>query len=175
MQFTLLELCGGIRAILSNHSATDGANELCDLVSKALTDKDFIDTHLPDRKVGEHPRKILYEDPAIGFCVCGHVYDSAAIGEPHDHGTGWALYGQAVGNTEMTEWEIVNSENLISPKKLVRPEKTYVMHPGDTEFYNIGVVHSPKRVSPTKIIRIESQNLDHVVRSNIEAVSKSVN
>lgn len=175
MQHALSELCDGIRAILSNHSATDGAEELCELVSKVLTDKDFVETYLPDREVGEHPRKILYEDPTIGFCVCGHVYGDAAIGKPHDHGTGWALYGQAVGNTEMTEWEIVSSDNMASPKKLVCPEKTYVMRPGDTKFYGIGVVHSPKRLSPTKILRIESQNLDHVIRSTIEAVSKSSN
>jgi hypothetical protein len=27
------------------------------------------------------------------------------IGGPHDHGNSWAIYGQALGWTEMTEWE----------------------------------------------------------------------
>ena len=42
-----------------------------------------------------------------GFCICGHVYANEAIGFPHDHGSSWAVYGQASGETEMTDWEIL--------------------------------------------------------------------
>ena len=55
---------------------------------------------------------MLYEDPELGFCICGHVYETPAHGQPphHDpswHGPSWAIYGLAVGDTEMTGWRIV--------------------------------------------------------------------
>ena len=61
-------------------------------------------THLGD---GVPERKILYEDPQLGFCVLAHVYRSARESPPHDHGPSWAIYGQARGETVMTDWAIV--------------------------------------------------------------------
>jgi hypothetical protein len=111
---------------------------------------------------------VLYEDPELGFCICGHVYEGAAAGAPHDHGSSWAIYGLAVGDTEMTDWRIVKRGEGDAPI-LVAPAKTYVLRPGDSHFYDVGVVHSPKRTGPTKLVRIEGRNLDHIKRSNIKA------
>ena len=132
-----------------------------------LKDKEFVDCHLPDRAPGEDPREILYEDEETGFCICGHVYAGAAIGEPHDHGTSWAIYGQAAGETEMTDWSVVSKGDKNNPT-LVKPENTYTLKPGDAHFYDVGAVHSPHRANPVKLIRIEGANLDHVTRSNIK-------
>ena len=111
---------------------------------------------------------MLYEDPELGFCICGHVYEGPAAGAPHDHGTSWAIYGLAVGDTEMTDWTIVQKGAGDQPS-LVKPSHSYVLKPGDAHFYDVGVVHSPNRAGPTKLIRIEGANLDHVKRSNIKA------
>ena len=108
------------------------------------------------------------EDPELGFCICGHVYDGPANGAPHDHGPSWAIYGQATGVTEMTDWKIVRKGEGNEPT-LVEPVKTYLMKPGDAHLYDVGDVHSPKRDAPVKLIRIEGQNLDRVRRSNIKA------
>ena len=62
-------------------------------------------THLTPEQC--RPRKVLYEDPELGFCICGHVYENDANGAPHDHGNSWAIYGVAKGDTEMTDWRIV--------------------------------------------------------------------
>jgi hypothetical protein len=75
------------------------------------------------------------------------------------------VYGQASGETEMTDWEIVKQENDI---KLVKKIKKYVMKPGDVKFYNIGDVHSPVRKEPVRLLRIEGKNLDNVERSKIK-------
>jgi hypothetical protein len=111
---------------------------------------------------------VLYEDPELGFCVCGHVYEGPAKGSPHDHGSSWAIYGLAAGDTEMTDWRIVKKGEGDQPN-LVEPVKSYVMKPGDSHLYDVGVVHSPNRSGPTKLVRIEGKNLDHVKRSNIKA------
>ena len=168
MPYSLSELADDVRSLLNTAPVSDCANEICGVLRKALTDESFTSLHLPDREADEHPREILYEDPELGFCICGHVYSGAAIGQPHDHGPSWAIYGQASGTTEMIDWEIVEPGSGDSPS-LVRPKKTYVMYPGDAHFYDVGAVHSPKRDAPTKLLRIEATNLDNVERSNIKA------
>lgn len=168
MTETLEQLAGDVRELLTNETGAAGKAKICQRLSQALLDKDFVAEQLPARAPGAIPREVLYEDPDLGFCICGHVYDGAAKGSPHDHGSSWAIYGQASGSTEMTEWEIVEKGEGDNPS-LVVPETTYMMEPGDARFYDIGVVHSPNRENPVRLIRIEGANLDHVTRSNIKA------
>ena len=166
MATTLEQLSADIRAALKADAGPAGKQAICGIVSKVLRDQDFIAKHL--RAEDCKPRKVLYEDPELGFCICGHVYGSKANGSPHDHGPSWAIYGQATGITEMTDWTIVRKGEGSEPT-LVEPAKTYAMKPGDAHLYDIGDVHSPKREAPVKLIRIEGENLDRVQRSNIKA------
>jgi hypothetical protein len=166
MAYTLEQLSTDIRETLKADSGATGKQLVCKLVSKALLDQEFIARHLTAEEC--RPRKVLYEDPELGFCVCGHVYENAAHGAPHDHGSSWAIYGLAIGDTEMTDWRVVKKGEGDEPT-LVEPAKTYVLKPGDSHFYDVGAVHSPKREGLTKLVRIEGRNLDHVQRSNIRA------
>jgi hypothetical protein len=169
MPYTLEQLSADIRTTLKADSGVTGKQQVCKLVSKALLDQEFIAQHLTAEQC--RPRKVLYEDPQLGFCVCGHVYENAAHGAPHDHGSSWAIYGLAVGDTEMTDWRIVKKGDGETPT-LVEPEKSYVMKPGDAHLYDVGVVHSPKRDGLTKLVRIEGANLDRIKRSNIKAAAR---
>ena len=168
MTYSLTQLSADIRETLGPDASLAAKQRVCGLVSKALLDKAFVATHLKDRAKGAHPREVLYEDPELGFCICGHVYDGPARGSPHDHGSSWAIYGQATGVTEMTDWRIVEKGSGDKPT-LVEPVKTYTMNPGDAHLYDVGDVHSPNRGAPVRLIRIEGKNLDHVQRSNIKA------
>lgn len=170
MGYTLSDLAGDLHSLLDKSSAADCADKLCAAVSKALKDDEFVAEHLSDKASGGKPRRILYEDPKHGFCICAHNYEGQAIGKPHDHGDSWALYGQAQGVTEMTDWKIVEKGDGDKPS-LVEPARTYRMERGDAHFYGIGFVHSPARTAPTKLIRIEGANLDHVKRSKIAAAA----
>lgn len=169
MSYTLEQLSTDIRAALKADPGTGGKQAVCKLVSKVLRDQDFIAKHL--NAADCKPRKVLYEDPELGFCICGHVYEKPAHGSPHDHGSSWAIYGVAVGDTEMTDWRIVKKGDGTNPT-LVERERTYVMKPGDSHFYDVGVVHSPNRDTLTKLVRIEGSNLDRIKRSNIKEASK---
>ena len=168
MPYALTQLAADIRETLKTKPDRAGKEAIGQFVSKALLDSAFVATHLKDRAPGAHPREVLYEDPELGFCICGHVYDGPANGGPHDHGPSWAIYGQAAGITEMTDWKIVRKGDGDQPN-LVEPVTTYAMKPGDAHLYDVGDVHSPKREAPVKLIRIEGKNLDHVKRSNIKA------
>ncbi len=165
MAYTLEQLSADIRKTLKADSGLTGKQRVCKLVSKALLDQEFVARHLTADQC--RPRRVLYEDPELGFCVCGHVYENPANGSPHDHGSSWAIYGLAVGDTEMTDWRVVKKGQRDEPT-LVEPTKTYVLKPGDSHSYDVGVIHSPKRHGPTKLVRVEGSNLDHVQRSNIK-------
>ena len=164
----LQQLASDIHAALKAQSGPAAKAQVCRLVERALKDPAFVARHLPDRTPGADPREILYEDPELGFCICGHVYMDEALGKPHDHGSSWAIYGQATGVTEMTDWRIVEPGAGDCPS-LVEPARVYLLKPGEAHFYDVGNVHSPKREAPVKLIRIEGANLDHVRRSKIKA------
>jgi predicted metal-dependent enzyme (double-stranded beta helix superfamily) len=168
MPYTLTQLAADIREVLAGGADRTAKEKVRALVARALKDEAFVAAHLKARAAGADPREVLYEDPDLGFCICGHVYAGPAHGAPHDHGSSWAIYGQAAGVTEMTDWRIVSHVTGAEPT-LVAPERTYLMHPGDAHLYDVGDVHSPKREGPVKLIRIEGQNLDRVKRSRIKA------
>ena len=161
MTYTLEQLSSDIKAALKADPGKGGKEAVCKLVSKACLDKEFIAKHLTPENC--KPRRVLYEDPELGFCVCGHVYMKPAHGEPHDHGSSWAIYGVAVGDTEMVDWKIVKKGEGDQPS-LVETDCKYMMKPGDAHFYDVGVVHSPNRAGPTKLIRIEGTDMSKVQR-----------
>jgi hypothetical protein len=144
-----------------------GREEVCRLLEGLLTDREFIESHVG---AGVGTRHVLYQDPELGFCVLAHAYEGASESQPHDHGPSWAIYGQASGETEMTEWEKVEAASGDQPGK-VRRAKSYVLKPGMVCLYNEGQLHSPKREDSTRLIRIEGQNMDGVKRDRYEAMA----
>jgi hypothetical protein len=71
---------------------------------------------------------VLYEDPELGFCVLAHSYKGAKDSPPHDHGPSWAIYGQAAGETEMTDYALVAKPADGKPGQ-ARPVRTYKLLP----------------------------------------------
>jgi hypothetical protein len=114
-------------------------------------------------------RKILYEDPELGFCILGHVYRGAKESAPHDHGPTWAIYGQAEGETLMNDWEKVEEATADKAGK-VRHVRSYPLKPGMAYLYNEGDLHSPKREGATRLIRIEGQNVEKIKRLSYEKI-----
>ena len=101
MRRDLEQFSAACHAILKQDPGVEGRKKVCALVQDVLKDDDFIKTYLTD-EVPE--RKVLYEDPELGFCILGHVYHGAKDSNPHDHGPSWAIYGQAFGETVMTDY-----------------------------------------------------------------------
>ena len=115
---------------------------------------------------------MLYEDPELGFTILAHAYEGAKNSKPHDHGPSWAIYGQAAGETIMTDWECLARPTEAQPGK-ARRIRDYAMKPGDAHLYEPGVLHSPRRDGATRLLRIEGQNMDRVKRLPYEAVELS--
>lgn len=167
MAYTLEEFAADCRSALKSDSGPGGREGVRECVQRALTDEEFLAAHLGAEATAE--RRILYEDPELDFCICAHVYNGPKQGEPHDHGPTWAIYGQAAGETDMTDWRIVTPADGDRPAK-VEKVRSYRMKPGDAHVYEVGDVHAPYRDGPTRLIRIEGQNTDNVTRTPIEAV-----
>lgn len=160
MAHTLEQFAAACHDILKADPGPAGRRQVCALLQDVLTDNDFIATHLGDH-VPE--RKILYEDPELGFCILAHVYQGARESSPHDHGPSWAIYGQARGETAMTDWALVEPASPEKPGK-VRSVKTYTLKPGMAYVYDEGQLHSPRRYGSTRLIRIEGLNMEKIRR-----------
>jgi hypothetical protein len=154
-------------AILKQDPGIEGRKRVCALVEDVLKDDEFIKTYLTDDGA---ERKVLYEDPELGFCILGHVYHGAKDSNPHDHGPSWAIYGQARGETVMTDYAPVARASEGQPGK-ARRVKDYTLTPGMAYLYNEGDLHSPRRDGPTRLVRIEGQNMEKVRRYPYERVA----
>ena len=161
MSYTLEQMAEECRTALRNDPGRDGIEIARQCVEKACADETFVATHLgPDN---EEERKVLYEDPELKFCILAHVHTGARGSPPHDHGPSWAIYGQAVGSTEMTDWRCVKKPDADTPG-LVKQVRTYTLDPGMACAYQVGDLHSPYRAGETRLIRIEGINMAGVHR-----------
>ena len=167
MSYTLDQFAADCHDALKADPGQAGREKVLQYVKKALKDKEFVATHLGDK--ADKERNIIYEDPDLGFCICAHVYKGAKKGYPHDHGSTWAIYGQAIGETVMTDWSVVTPATDGKPAK-VKLSKSYKLTPGDAHLYPVGAIHAPMRDGPTRLIRIEGVNTDHLTRTRIEPV-----
>jgi hypothetical protein len=167
MGYDLAQFAAECRRILKQDPGPAGRRQVCELVKVMCKDADFVGTWL----TADAPeRKVLYEDPELGFCILGHVYQGAKTSNPHDHGPSWAIYGQAMGETVMTEWNCLVRPSEGTPGKAKRV-KDYTLQPGQAYLYNEGDLHSPRRDGPTRLIRIEGRNMDKVRRLPYERVA----
>ena len=166
MSHTIEQFAADCHKLLKAEPNPAGRSKVCTLLQEILKDQQFVSTYLKD----ETPeRKILYEDPELGFCILAHHYRDAKVSAPHDHGPYWAIYGQAVGETEMCDYQLLEPAAPGKPGK-VKKTRTYKLTPGVAHVYNEGDLHSPKRVHATKLIRIEGVNMEKVKRLKFEAV-----
>ena len=165
MPTTLAQFAAECHTILNAEPGPSGRRKVCMRLETLLKDAAFaaLVTHdTPERKV-------LYEDPALGFCILAHNYKGAKESPPHDHGPSWAIYGQAKGETEMTDYELVEPASEAKPGK-ARALRTYKLAPGMAYLYNEGDLHSPRRRGPTQLIRIEGMNMDRIKRLKFQAI-----
>ena len=167
MAMTIDSFAAKCRAALQAHPDTQGRTQVNELVKEVLKDPEFIATYIPE---GGPERKVLYEDPDLGFTVLAHAYSDAKSSGPHDHGPTWAIYGQAAGATVMTDWDCVEPASAEHRGKAAR-RQDYTLAPGDAHLYEPGVVHSPRRDGPTRLLRIEGLNMDRVKRYPYDVVA----
>ena len=96
------------------------------------------------------PLSILYEDKELGFCILAHAYDGKKESPPHDHGPSWAIYGQAAGETHMSDYALLEA-----------------VAPAGASAVEVGTINFAEPAAPVRIARelgafVESENLASV-------------
>jgi predicted metal-dependent enzyme (double-stranded beta helix superfamily) len=167
MAQTLQAFAAKSREILKAENNPAGRSKVAALLQEALKDEDFVAAQFGD---AAPERKILYEDPDLGFCVLAHNYTGPKESPPHDHGPSWAIYGQARGETAMSDWDLIEPASAEKPGR-VKKRRDYKLTPGVAHVYNEGDLHSPSRAGPTRLIRIEGTNMEKVKRFKFEPAS----
>ena len=162
MPQTLASFAARMREILQRDASPTGREQAAAALGEALKDRAFVES-LFDANSPE--RKVVYQDPQLGFCILAHRYTDAKNSPPHDHGPSWAIYGQADGETVMTDWQLVDPSGRPGQ---VRKLREYTLTPGVAHVYNEGDLHAPSRAGPTRLVRIEGTNLERVERHRYE-------
>ncbi len=167
MTTTLEQFAAECHTILKSEPGPSGRRKICMRLEELLRDPKFVSSALNDATPERH---VLYEDPQLGFCILAHQYKGAKDSPPHDHGPSWAIYGQARGETEMTDYALVSPASPDKPGK-AKVLRTYKLTPGSAYLYNEGDLHSPRRKGPTQLIRLEGTNMDRIKRLRFEPVT----
>ena len=116
MAYTLDEFAADCRRILKADPGPAGRETVRKRLQDLLMNEDFVAANCgPSASVGAN---LLYEDPELGFQILAHIMDRDYAGGPHDHGDSWAIYGQAVKHTEMSEWKRTDDGSV--PDKATR-------------------------------------------------------
>jgi predicted metal-dependent enzyme (double-stranded beta helix superfamily) len=150
--------------ILKADPGPPGRRKVCTLLAQALQDREFVQASVSEKTP---ERQVIYEDPELGFCILAHNYAGSKESPPHDHGPSWAIYGQAKGETHMTDYERVAEPAEGKPGK-AKALRTYKLSPGVAHLYNERDLHSPRRDGPTQLIRIEGLNMDRIKRAKFD-------
>ncbi|HSV48075.1 MAG TPA: hypothetical protein VLJ58_19960 [Ramlibacter sp.] len=167
MPTTLDTFAARVREILHQEDNPSGREKVAALLRDALKDRAFVES-LFDENSPE--RKVVYQDPQLGFCILAHRYSDARSSPPHDHGPSWAIYGQADGETAMSDWMLVEAASPGQPGR-VKKLREYTLTPGLAHVYNEGDLHAPSRAGPTRLVRIEGTDLARVARQKYEPVA----
>ena len=160
MAYTLEQFCADCHDILKA-GADDAARErISRNLERLLGNPDFVAaTFREDTPPG---REELHHDPETDVYVLAHVQRGGKGGNPHSHGSSWAIYGNARGYTEMTEWRRVNAEG--DDHAELEMADRYRIGPGEVHAYGPGVIHSTAHPEKAWVIRVTGTDLDTLPR-----------
>lgn len=166
MAYSLEQFCDASRAILkSRDSSPEALAAIADDLRKLLVDRDFVAATFAEPPAGH--KRVLYHDPETDFYVQAHWQAGGKTGTPHSHGASWAIYGNAKGFTDMTEWRRVNPES--EEQVVLEASERYRLAPGETRAYGPGIMHSTAHPQDAWVIRVTGTDLDSIPRYHFRA------
>jgi len=171
MAYTLEEFAADCHRILKADPGRDGRRKVRDQLHKLLMEDEFVARYCgPEASGGAN---LLYEDPEFGFQILAHVMDKAHVGGVHDHGASWAIYGQAVKHTDMTEWKRRDDGSRPGRATVVK-EKSYRLERGQAGIFDERKIHSIAYPAGARFIRVTGTNLETIARGRYDVEKGTV-
>lgn len=159
MTYTLENLIDDCRNALATVEGPQARERIRRSVEHLLANRDFVAEHCgPDANAAIHT---LYQDATTGFVVLVHIYEKGKTSPPHDHGSSWAVYGQAVSYTDMTVWERVDDQTQEGYAEL-KQHKRYRLNPGMAGTFEPGDIHSIHFPSGARFVRVTGTDLSQI-------------
>ena len=158
--YSLEDFCDDVRTTLTENDDHDGRDTVRRKLEQLLKDPEFLARYVGaenDKGVSQ-----IYEDPDLKFCVLAYNMEAPRKSPPHDHGSSWAVYGQAVGHTDMTVWQADEDSGL-------QPKASFRLSPGQAGLFDVGDIHSIEYAQGAKFVRVTGVDLSEVTRRVYDA------
>jgi predicted metal-dependent enzyme (double-stranded beta helix superfamily) len=154
MAYSLEEFCQDGRRLLAAGNNHESRDRLRQNLEKLLIDEEFAGQYL---QAEDAPGPVqIYEDADYGFCVLVYNMAEARVSPPHDHGTSWAIYGQARGHTDMQVWE---SDEKSDDRAVLKVVREFRLEPGMAGLFDVGEIHSIDYVAGAKFVRVTGTDM----------------
>lgn len=168
MTYTLDAFVKDTQAALKGTAGPAGRERVRVLLEKLLANPAFVDEAVgPNAPTGT--RK-LYEDKEQGFVVLAHCNPKPHKSPPHDHGSSWAVYGQAVKYTDMSEFRRLDGGQGAGEAKLEKV-RSYRLEPGHAGVYDVGAIHAIDYPDGSRFVRVTGRDLDYVQRLKFDTAA----
>ena len=165
MAYTLEEFGADCHRFLKADPGAAGRELVRQNLEKLLLEDDFIDANCgPDAEGGAN---VLYEDSELGFQILAHIMEKGLEGGVHDHGASWAIYGQAVGHTDMTEWKRSDGQ-ADDGKASLEKDRTYRLERGQAGIFQDHAIHSIAYPAGARFIRVTGVDLQTIERGRYD-------
>ncbi len=158
MSYGLDAFCADLHGILEERGQA-GLSEIAEKLRLLLANQHFVAETFADVSA---PQRVLYHDAETDAYVLAHIQQAGKSGRPHSHGASWAIYGNARGDTEMTEWRRVNAAS--EEHAVLEACDRYLLRPGQTRAYGPHVIHSTAHPDGAWVIRVTGTDLDKLPR-----------
>jgi predicted metal-dependent enzyme (double-stranded beta helix superfamily) len=171
MTYELEDFCRDCRETLEQGAGPEALEAVRQSLARLLANAAFVErTCGPEARSGLH---LLHEDAGLGFQVLAHINEKPRVSPPHNHGESWAVYGQATGYTDMTEFRRVDDGADPAHARLEATRK-YRLNPGEVGIYASGAIHSIDYPAKSRFIRITGTNLDRIYRDAFDPATGAI-
>ena len=159
MSYSLEEFCADCREAIKADPGEGGREKVRQNLEKILRQDSFVAENFgPDAEPGI---RTVYRDQETDFNVLMHLYETGKAGPPHDHGTSWGIYGQAVGHTDMTMWKRTDGGNGEGEAEVARTGELR-LEPGMAAKLEVGDIHSIHFPDGARFMRVTGTDLDAI-------------
>jgi len=171
MAYELEDLCRDCHETLARGGGPDALEAVRRSLARLLANATFVErTCGAAAKPGLH---LLHEDAELGFQVLAHINEKPRVSPPHNHGESWAVYGQATGYTDMTEFRRLD-DGADPGRAQLEVTRKYRLNPGEVGVYASTAIHSIDYPEKSRFIRITGTNLDRIYRDAFDPATGAI-